>query len=320
MQNVTFLGLTLSLSLTLSWVQGYANLRLVSYSIKQFMKTRFLNGCFVWCIFTISAYGQNPTPTNPGAESGDFTGWDANTVSYGANQEPDPLNSPSINADPLFVTEGSNSFHLHDGSGGTALRLTSAPGHRVVIVSDIDYVLSFDALIIGNPAYPLFQARFFNSPVGGINLAQMAFNLGDPGSFSEWKPVTNGFTRYILDIQNSSGGFFAFQRTTYLELDYFTDFYGNTLSDLYLDNIRVSIKTLPLIQTINLSSTNVIVSGTNGLPGEAYYLMATTNLAVPLTNWISVATNVFKSEGNFACTNAIPPEMPLRFFSLRVVR
>jgi autotransporter-associated beta strand protein len=46
-------------------------------------------------------------------------------------------------------------------------------------------------------------------------------------------------------------------------------------------------------------------SVTNGTPGATNYLLSSMNLAVPRTNWVRVATNVFDVAGNLSFTNAM---------------
>jgi hypothetical protein len=60
------------------------------------------------------------------------------------------------------------------------------------------------------------------------------------------------------------------------------------------------------------------MSGTNGPPNAAYFVLASTNIALPLTNWTPILTNQFGSSGNFSFTNAIDPALPRRFFMLEV--
>jgi hypothetical protein len=51
--------------------------------------------------------------------------------------------------------------------------------------------------------------------------------------------------------------------------------------------------------------------------GMNYYVLTSTNVAAPLTNWTVLATNTFRSDGSFSCTNAIAPGVPGRFHRLQ---
>jgi T5SS/PEP-CTERM-associated repeat protein len=73
----------------------------------------------------------------------------------------------------------------------------------------------------------------------------------------------------------------------------------------------------PQFTSVTVSGTNVILTGTNGTPNAPYAVLTATNVALPLSNWVSIATNLFDSSGNFSFTNAITPGIPQRFYRLR---
>lgn len=57
---------------------------------------------------------------------------------------------------------------------------------------------------------------------------------------------------------------------------------------------------------VSLAGGNLVVAGgTSSLAGVTYYLLASTNLALPLANWLPVATNVFDGNGFGAVTNPV---------------
>ncbi|MGH7990903.1 MAG: hypothetical protein ACREDS_12035, partial [Limisphaerales bacterium] len=59
-----------------------------------------------------------------------------------------------------------------------------------------------------------------------------------------------------------------------------------------------------------------IFSGTNGIPGWNYLVLASTNLLPPLAEWTVIATNVFDAGGNFNFTNS--PNTPQTFYRLQL--
>ena len=73
----------------------------------------------------------------------------------------------------------------------------------------------------------------------------------------------------------------------------------------------------PKIASILVSGTNIIISGSNGPPNAFYAVLASTNVTLPLSNWVSLVTNQFDSSGNFSFTNAIVPGIPQRFYRIR---
>jgi hypothetical protein len=54
------------------------------------------------------------------------------------------------------------------------------------------------------------------------------------------------------------------------------------------------------------------------LPGATYYVLTSTNLALPPAAWMRVATNTFGSGGDFNFTNSLNPLVPQSFYSLQV--
>ena len=75
---------------------------------------------------------------------------------------------------------------------------------------------------------------------------------------------------------------------------------------------------LPRFSTTAMDETgNFIGKGSNGISGWTYLVVASGNLALPLSNWVALATNSFDENGNFAFTNAIQSS-PLNFRALRI--
>lgn len=74
----------------------------------------------------------------------------------------------------------------------------------------------------------------------------------------------------------------------------------------------------PSINTVLLSDGNLILSGDGGTEGGTYYVLSSTNVAVPANEWLSIATNVFGPGGTFSVTNAISPAVPEMFLRLLI--
>jgi alpha-L-fucosidase len=75
---------------------------------------------------------------------------------------------------------------------------------------------------------------------------------------------------------------------------------------------------VPLIGGIQVSGNKVIITGTNGTAGADYDLLASTNLALPMSNWTVLSTNQFGPGGGFNCTNSAHPDWPQTFYRLRL--
>ncbi|MGP8218827.1 MAG: autotransporter-associated beta strand repeat-containing protein, partial [Limisphaerales bacterium] len=60
----------------------------------------------------------------------------------------------------------------------------------------------------------------------------------------------------------------------------------------------------PVINSVGWSGNSFVFSGTGGTAGANYYVLASTNLSLPLSNWIPLLTNQFDNNGNFNFTTA----------------
>jgi len=74
----------------------------------------------------------------------------------------------------------------------------------------------------------------------------------------------------------------------------------------------------PRISGIQINGTNLVMSGSGGASLWPYFLLASTNLALPAAQWMSVASNQFDMDGNFAVTNAVNPSWPQTFYRLEL--
>lgn len=78
----------------------------------------------------------------------------------------------------------------------------------------------------------------------------------------------------------------------------------------------VSASSQPVIASLALLGTNLVLLVTNGPPGATNYLLASTNLLLPATNWPRLATNTFDVSGNCFFTNAARLAAPPQFFRI----
>jgi pectate lyase-like protein len=72
----------------------------------------------------------------------------------------------------------------------------------------------------------------------------------------------------------------------------------------------------PPLLALSRSGTNLIFTGSGGPAGGTNYLVGTTNLTSPLTEWSRVQTNGFDLTGTFVITNSIPGGTIQRFYRI----
>jgi hypothetical protein len=73
----------------------------------------------------------------------------------------------------------------------------------------------------------------------------------------------------------------------------------------------------PVITSTVLQGGNVVLSGGGGVSNATYYVLSSTNLALPPEQWTPIATDVFDSSGNFIFTNTPDPGLPQLFYLLQ---
>jgi autotransporter-associated beta strand protein len=82
--------------------------------------------------------------------------------------------------------------------------------------------------------------------------------------------------------------------------------------------ISVVATALPNFSKIAEVGGNVVFSGSNGVASNHYYVLTSTNLVLPVSNWTSIATNTFDANGGFAFTNSLTPYVRQRFYQLQL--
>jgi hypothetical protein len=68
-------------------------------------------------------------------------------------------------------------------------------------------------------------------------------------------------------------------------------------------HIALAVKSSPTIISARFAGTNFVISGSNGFPGSTFYLLSSTNPALPINKWLPVATNAFGQDGTFNVIN-----------------
>jgi len=80
--------------------------------------------------------------------------------------------------------------------------------------------------------------------------------------------------------------------------------------------VSVAVYQPPVIEALAVNASGLVISGTGGIAGWMYYVLATTNLTIP--RWTPVATNQFDANGNFNFTNVINASAPQTFYRLQL--
>jgi alpha-tubulin suppressor-like RCC1 family protein len=89
-------------------------------------------------------------------------------------------------------------------------------------------------------------------------------------------------------------------------------------------NTTVPVRIYPplqlLITQISLSGTNLVLQGTNDFNIGQIFVLASTNVALPFSQWTGIWTNpITTGPFSFTVTNAVRADMPQRFFDLELI-
>jgi pectate lyase len=75
---------------------------------------------------------------------------------------------------------------------------------------------------------------------------------------------------------------------------------------------------VPIITQALLSPQGMILRGSNGPANNAYQVLASTNVTLPVSNWLPISVRAFDLGGSFDSTNPVTPGLPQQFFRLLV--
>ena len=92
---------------------------------------------------------------------------------------------------------------------------------------------------------------------------------------------------------------------------------NNLATSGVLNIIAGAVVPQPGITHITLSGSQLVISGTNGISGEQYNVLTTTNLLVPLANWTVLPVGTF-SGGTFNITNTVNGNAKQNYYIIRI--
>jgi autotransporter-associated beta strand protein len=123
-------------------------------------------------------------------------------------------------------------------------------------------------------------------------------------------PLAAGDMFNLFDATTFNGTFGSFQLPALVGLAWDT-------SKVAIDG-TISLVSVPQFTGLSVSGSTLTLSGAGGKPNSNYYLLASTNIAAPASNWVRLQTNVFDGAGNFSTSVTVTPATPKQFFRLLV--
>jgi autotransporter-associated beta strand protein len=125
--------------------------------------------------------------------------------------------------------------------------------------------------------------------------------------------LAQGDTFKIFSATNYTG---SFASITLPALSSGLAWQTSSLSNGVISVIAGSVTPTPVISSVMQSLGNLVFSGTNGAPNGTFYVLSSTNLALPISKWTLVSTNTYTASGSFAVTNPIVANGQPGFFVL----
>ena len=176
----------------------------------------------------------------------------------------------------------------------------------------------------GSTTFMLFWFTNYNGSVHDYSGTTLATNLGN-----KWfqvnvdhNLVTHAIVVWINQklvwTQQDNGA-----NDFYMKDGVYEQSHGPTLEmDAYITNsIKMWVSSgtnPPVVGSVKLSGTNLVVAGSGGTAGGIYYVLMNTNLMSPLSGWTSVATNNFDATGGFVFTNRIASRSSQVFYGIKL--
>lgn len=150
---------------------------------------------------------------------------------------------------------------------------------------------------------------------GTNDMVQSGANLAYGGTLNlvniSSSPLLAGNSFHIFNAVTYSGSFANFIPATPGP--------GLVWDTSQLNNGTLSVATgasQPVINNVQISGGNLVLSGSNGVANGIYYVLTSTNVATPLAGWITLATNYFNANGAFSVTDVLSSSIPQRFYIL----
>jgi autotransporter-associated beta strand protein len=280
----------------------------------------FDGGTLQWAAGNINDISTQTISVNPGGGTMDVNG--NSVILAGPIGGDGALTLNSTAANGVLTLLGTNACTALTVASGATLAGTGTIFGAVVVNSG-------GTLAPGNPLGTLTLSNNLLLASGSTNLVQVRHS-----------PLTNGAIKILgsllengaLNVTNigarnfaSGDNFKLFVATNYSGAfaNYLlpplpTSLVWNT-SRLNVDgSLWVVNTTAPVILQARMVGGRLTFSGGGGTPNWSYYVLGSTNLAMPLSQWSYLATNQFDAAGNFNFTNSFNAKAAPNFYLLRL--
>ena len=226
-------------------------------------------------------------------------------------------------------TGTANSFGTLNVNGGTVLAnsiLTGAgSGANFIGVNKGTLVVSNTVGATGQAVTTVALTNStlqFSAAGSQVNLTATSLNTGgasnviDIASLPAIGSVPDQFP--LIEYTSIGGSGYNFVLGSLPSGENFAGYLSNNVANSSVDLVAVQFPANgPSFASAKLAGTNLVFSGINGVASWPYFVLTTTNLALPASKWSCIATDAFDSSGNFVFTNNPNASSPIRFFCLQ---
>jgi hypothetical protein len=165
--------------------------------------------------------------------------------------------------------------------------------------------------------------------LGGTNLMEINKTAATNDLITGLTSVTYGG---VLSVTNLSGALAAGDASKLFDASSYSGTFASitpaspgaglawNTTDLTLNGTLriVTAVTPPHFNGPVLAGSTLTLSGGGGTPNTDYYVLVSTNVSLPVTNWDRLVSNQFDGSGNFSFNVNVIPAIPQRFFLIQL--
>ena len=231
------------------------------------------------------------------------------------------------------ISNGTLMINNTSGSGTGSGAVTVNSGGTLAgngIISGAVTVSSGGTLAPGNPFGTLTLSNSVALSAGSTTFVQIDHSPRTNGAIRILGNLTEGGTLIVTNAGtaalSNSDSFALFNAAAYnggfanIILPQLPAGLGwNTNSLATSGVVSVVVTSAPFIQaSLGAGANGLVFAGTGGVANANFYLLGSTDLALPVSNWTIILTNQFDSNGNFDFTNVPDPNWPQGFYRLQL--
>ena len=198
------------------------------------------------------------------------------------------------------------------------VQLTNGGTYTVVVTNSVGSVTSSNAVLTLTNIPPTISLQPTNQTAGvGSNVTFVVLATGTSPLIYQWQ--VNGTN--LMDGGQFDGATSNILTITSAQLTNsgtYTVSITNLAGSATSSNAVLTVGSLTFSNIVAAGDGNFVLSGNGGTINGIYYVLSSTDLILPLTNWTFIATNQFDDLGNFIFTNTIQTNVPQQFYILKL--